>query len=130
VDSRQAHRILRSLIDGADPMTGAEIPLDSLLHNGNVLRALLHGAEALQEKMRRSERRASLPDNVGKPWADPEHDELLSAYTSGATIPELAIKHGRTERGIQSRLATCGVLRPEDSRSHAAFDERGSSAGA
>jgi hypothetical protein len=112
MQEQRAHTILKSLIDGNDPMTGRELPDDSPLQNATVLRALLTAVEALKSEGRRSARRASMPSNVGKPWTEAEFAQLLEALRSGEPVEDIARRHGRTVRAIQSRLH---VMDPESS---------------
>lgn len=110
MQEQRAHAILKSLIDGNDPITGRELSPDSPLQNATVLRALLTAVEALRTAGRRSARRASMPSNMGKPWTEAEFSQLLEALRSGEPVENIAQRHGRTVRAIQSRLH---VMDPE-----------------
>src|SRR5688572_26527412 len=110
MQEQRAHAILKTLIDGNDPMTGRELPPDSPLQHATVLRALLTAAEALKSEGRRSARRASMPSNVGKPWTEAEFAQLLGALRGGEPVEDIARRHGRTVRAIQARLH---VMDPE-----------------
>lgn len=104
MDPQRAREILQALIDGIDPVTRAELPPDSPMQQAEVLRALLAAQTALRAAGMRAARRAALPPNVGQPWTEEEFAKLLDARRAGASIEELAEKHGRTVRAIQSRL--------------------------
>jgi hypothetical protein len=116
---QRAREILDALIKGSDPSKGTELPADSVVHNAEVIRALLLGVDALKAVGARAARRAMLPKNVGRPWSDDEHERLLAAYRSGTSLEDLAARHGRTVRAIQSRLqltdpgSSLGTTRPE-----------------
>jgi len=116
---QRAREILDALIKGSDPSRGTELPADSVVHNAEVIRALLLGVDALKAVGARAARRAMLPKNVGRPWSDDEHEQLLAAHRGGASLEDLATRHGRTVRAIQSRLqltdpgSSLGTTRPE-----------------
>jgi hypothetical protein len=104
MDPLRAREILQALIDGLDPVTRAELPPDSPMQQAEVLRALLAAQGALRAAGMRAARRAALPPNVGQPWTEDEFARMLEARRAGASLEELAQKHGRTVRAIQSRL--------------------------
>lgn len=106
----RAIEILQSLVNGVDPITGQELPAGTLLQHADVLRAMLAGVNALQDAAAREERRAQLPESVGKPWSEAEHERLITAFKAGEPIPTLAKNHGRTVRAIESRLERAGLL--------------------
>ncbi|MDR3254873.1 MAG: hypothetical protein LBT31_04855 [Synergistaceae bacterium] len=54
--------------------------------------------------------KASRPPNQGKPWAQDADDLLKSRFLGGASISDLALEFGRTNRGIQARLIKHGLL--------------------
>jgi hypothetical protein len=85
-------------------MTGAPLPLDSPLQSAEVLRALLVADEALRAAAARASRRAALPPKVGQPWSDDELCRLAQGVRDKLSLDELARRHGRTRRAIQSRL--------------------------
>jgi hypothetical protein len=116
---QRAREILDALIKGSDPSKGTELPADSVVHNAEVIRALLLGVDALRAVGARAARRAMLPKNVGRPWSEEEHEQLMAAHRSGISLEDLAERHGRTVRAIQSRLqltdpgSSLGTTRPE-----------------
>ena len=118
---QRAREILDALIKGSDPSKGTELPADSVVHNAEVIRALLLGVDALRAVSARAARRAMLPKNVGRPWSEEEHEQLVVGLRSGESLADLAKRHGRTVRAIQSRLqlmdpeSSPGTTRPEAS---------------
>jgi hypothetical protein len=104
MQEERARQILEALIDGLNPLTGTELPADSPFQHGPILRALLTAAAALKRSQARQERRAALPPNCGKPWTDTEFAQLVAARREGVSLEDLAVRHGRTVRGIHSRL--------------------------
>lgn len=110
---KHARDILSALGDGNDPFTGGEVARDSVLHRGDVVRALTVAVAALNESADRAERRAHLPCNVGRRWTPEEEVSLVAAFQSGDPPTEIATRHGRTLAAIEERLEKLGFLTPE-----------------
>ena len=117
----RARQILQSLIQGIDPVTGAELPRETVLQHADVLRALLAGLSALEETSARAQRRAQLPDNVGRAWTTDEESRLVTAFKSGESAPAIAHKHGRTLRAIEARLEKLGLITAEQRTTRGGF---------
>lgn len=113
MNDEQARQILQSLVNGADPFTGEEFAAGTLLQNASVLRALLAGCSALDDRVARAYRRAQQPKNVGRGWSSDEQERLVRAFKSGESPPEIAVKHGRTPRAIEARLEMLGMITAE-----------------
>jgi hypothetical protein len=111
----KAKNVLQALIQGVDPDTGKELPPDAVSNRPGVLRALLTSVAALDAVQARAQRRALLPPSVGKTWGEEEEDRLRKACQQDMPIPEIAKRHGRTVRAIESRLVKLGLLQ-EDQR--------------
>ncbi|MEJ1961057.1 MAG: hypothetical protein WDO56_05710 [Gammaproteobacteria bacterium] len=77
------------------------------------MRALLVALAAIEQDLARAARRSQLPRNIGKSWSDEEVANLHKEFQAGESIAEIAARHGRTERGIESRLEKLGVITPE-----------------
>jgi len=106
----RARQILQSLIQGIDPVTTEELPRETVLQQADVLRALLAGLSALEQTAARSQRRAQLPDNVGRAWTTDEESRLVSAFKKGDSAVAIAHEHGRTLRAIEARLEKLGLI--------------------
>ncbi len=117
----RAVEILQALIQGVDPLSGAPLPAESALHHAEVLRALLTALNALEQAAVRAQRRAQLPDNVGRSWSEAEQAELVAAFKAGEPPVVLAEKHRRTLRAIEARLQRLGLLRPEQRTTRGGF---------
>jgi hypothetical protein len=52
----------------------------------------------------RAENPGKYPSNMGKSWSKEEHDLLLKRIADGFTIEQAAEEHGRTIKGVKSRL--------------------------
>jgi hypothetical protein len=106
----RARQILQSLIQGIDPVTGEELPHETVLQHADVLRALLAGLAALEQTAVRARRRAQLPDHVGQAWTSEEESRLVAAFKAGDSPVAIARKHGRTLRAIEARLEKLGLI--------------------
>lgn len=100
---QRAREILQALVQGADPLTGEELPSGTILQAADVMRALLAGVSALEQMAARAQRRALLPRNVSRGWADAEEKSLVAAYKNREPLPDIAERHGRTLRAIETR---------------------------
>jgi hypothetical protein len=109
----RAKQVLQSLISGADPATGCDLPKDSILNRVDVIRALLSSIEAIEQVTARAARRALLPDGVGQPWTEEEEQRLKEAFANGDAVSEIAGAHKRTVRAIEARLERLGLITVE-----------------
>jgi hypothetical protein len=109
----RAREILQSLIQGVSPFDGEELPSGTVLQQADVLRALLAGVSALEEGEARAERRAQMPENMGRAWSDEEQELLVSAFNAGEPLSEIASRHRRTLRAIEARLEKFGLIRSD-----------------
>ena len=113
VDEATIHlAILEALADGVDPLTGEELPGESVFRDAKVLAALAAGMAALGKEHERRERHGKMPGKAGKPWDPQEDARLAEAFDEGTPIKTLAERHGRTPGAIKSRLARLGKLLP------------------
>ena len=117
----RARQILQSLIQGIDPITGGELPRETVLQHAEVLRALLAGLSALEQTAARAQRRAQLPGNVGRAWTTEEESRLVAAFKSGEAASAIARKHGRTLRAIEARLEKLGLITAEQRTTRGGF---------
>ena len=117
----RARQILQSLIQGVDPVSGAELPRETVLQHAEVLRALLAGLAALEQTAARAQRRAQLPDNVGRSWTTEEESRLVTAFKRGDSPVVIARQHGRTLRAIEARLEKLGLITAEERTTRGGF---------
>lgn len=117
----RARQILQSLIQGIDPVTSEELPHETVLHHADVMRALLAGLSALEQTAARAQRRAQLPDNVGRAWTTDEESRLVAAFKSGDSPITIAHEHGRTLRAIEARLEKLGLITAEQRTTRGGF---------
>jgi hypothetical protein len=117
----RARQILQSLIQGVHPVTGEELPQETVLQHADVLRALLAGLTALERMAARAQRRAQLPGNVGQAWTTEEEGRLIAAFKGGESPVILARQHGRTLRAIEARLEKLGLITEEQRQTRGGF---------
>ena len=110
MQNTQPRLILKSLIEGRDPLSGESIQSECVIHRSDVLRALLAGLSALDSTAARAQRRAQLPENVGATWTTQEEAQLGAAFKSGDSPVTIARNHGRTLRAVEARLQKIGLI--------------------
>lgn len=125
MDPVGARQILEALVQGMDPVTGAELPAGTVVQRAEVIRALLAGIGALEADVLRQRRRAQLPENVGRPWKADEETRLAAAFHAGGALAEIASRHRRTVAAIESRLERLGLLAPEQRTTRNRYITRG-----
>lgn len=118
---QRSRQVLQTLVQGADPETGADLPGDTVLNRVDVVRALLAAIEALDSVNARALRRAQLPESVGKPWSEGEERQLKAEFARSESVPDMATKHGRTVRAIEARLERLGLLRTDQRTTNDSF---------
>jgi hypothetical protein len=109
---QHARVVIQSLAQGIHPASGKDLPKDSIVNEIEVTRALGTAVLAIDQVNARIARRAQLPESVGKAWTDEEERRLRVAFGRGEPVPDIAIKHARTIRAIQTRLEKLGLLAP------------------
>lgn len=106
MDKKKALNILKSLAIGEDPETGEELNGADLLSRPDVIRALVLGADALQNQKKKRD----LPEGAGSKWTSDEEDRLALEFHSGVSITEMAKIHQRTTVAISARLVKLGLM--------------------
>jgi len=106
----EAVRIVQSLANGIDPLTGEALPDSSPYNEPKVIRVLFESLRALEKVGQQDGRQRGLPDNAGRPWSADEERSLVDAFDRGAPVRQMAAEHGRTEGAITSRLIRLGRL--------------------
>jgi hypothetical protein len=110
---QHARHILQALVNGIDPFTEHDLAAGTVLQHADVMRAMLAGCSALEERTARASRRSQQPRNIGKAWTPEEQDRLVQAFKGGENLEQVAGRHGRTIRGIESRLEILGMITSE-----------------
>jgi len=107
---QRSRQVLQALVQGVDPDQGSALPADTVLNRVDVVRALLTAIEALDAVNARAQRRAQLPESVGKTWTETEEGQLKDEFSRGEPVTLIAANHGRTVRAIEARLERLGLL--------------------
>ncbi|HTT01624.1 MAG TPA: hypothetical protein VMG11_05990 [Steroidobacteraceae bacterium] len=113
MEQLDARQVLQALVQGFDPLTGAELAAGTVLQQPQVIGALLAAIAALESYAARTRRRAQLPQNVGRPWTAGEEQQLATAFRSGEPLTQIAGHHCRTLAAIEARLERLGLLSAE-----------------
>src|SRR4051812_25702873 len=111
----EARRIIQSLADGRDPISGEDFPADSPLQHPDVVRALCTAALALLPSAQLRPKRlphGTAPGNQGKPWTALEDQQLCDGFYRHTPVRQLAKHHQRTLRAIEARLERLGKVVP------------------
>jgi hypothetical protein len=112
MDYNTALKIIQTLSDGIDPVTGEVFPADSPYQNAQIVRALFIAIGVLEKVIKRNNKRKNLPERAGKSWDKTESDLLVQRFDKGATVEELAKEHKRTRGAIGSQLVKLGKIEP------------------
>ena len=120
MDEVTALKVIDTLANGVNPMTGELLAADNPCQQPDVLRALWLASRALQEQRLRILRQSTLPANVGKPWSEEENNALIAEFHEGRAMSEIASLHQRTQAGIQARLEKLGLVQPAHLPAHGA----------
>ncbi len=104
--------IVRALADGVNPVTGEAYPDNSPYAEPRNLRALYSAVDLMAREVEREKRRERLPANFGKPWTEGEDRTLVGEFDEGATMPDMARRHARTQSSIRLRLEKLGRIQP------------------
>jgi len=110
----EARQVLQALVQGFDPVSGAELSAATPWQHAEVIQALLAAIGALDEQAARTRRRAQLPKNVGHPWSAAEEGELAAAFRAGEPPAAIAVRHRRTLAAIEARLESLGLMAREE----------------
>jgi catalase (peroxidase I) len=124
MQEQRARQILQALVQGVDPFNGKDLPPGTVLQQAEVLRALLAGVAALEQNAARASRRAQLPQNIGRPWTEEEHGNLIDSFQTGEPLADIAARHGRTLRAIEARLEKLGLLSAAQRTTRDRFEPR------
>lgn len=125
MDTRDARQTLQALVQGFDPISGAELPVATIVQEPEVIRALLAAIAALEADAVRTRRRAQLPRNVGRPWSAAEEERLTAEYRAGETLPAIAALHHRTVAAIEARLERLALITAEQRTTRNRYITRG-----
>lgn len=125
---QQALRIVTSLANGVNPVTGEVFDARSPYQHPDVVRALFQAAHTLQEMVEPDPPQppASTPRGVPEPkrqheeeppventfvrWTPAEEARLCAAFDAGKSSAELGKLHNRSRAAIEARLLKLGKI--------------------
>ncbi len=114
MDIAYAKKLLETLADGVNPVTGEVLSDEDSCNQPDVIRAL-HLAATCLEKAEKAEKRAkSLPENAGKPWNAEDDNKLTRMFEQGRSSREICNEFRRTEGSIAARLVRLGKIQSRD----------------
>lgn len=128
--------LFRLLACGIHPESGMRLPEGSVVHSPDAIRLLFVLAEEFKDerffqvkrgdevKLTPEERRQKnldegRPANAYLPWKEEEQQQLLEAFTRGATISELAAVCERTSRSIALKPEKLRLINAEEAAVYA-----------
>ena len=108
--------LLKSLLDGVDPVTGEVLPENHVCCTPQVMRALHEAILALGGGNQPEAAEHAPPVtkkgrlNAGRPWTDEDLDALKQMFTAGVSMEEICRVLQRRERGVKNTLAYLGLI--------------------
>jgi len=109
MDTAEALRMVRALVDEMNPDTAARYGIKPILQEPETKRAI-EKAGVLAVEAKRADRRKSLPAKLAKRWSRAEQKRLCKEFEQELSIHEIAELHGRTDGGIIVRLERLGKI--------------------
>lgn len=123
MDIDSSIKTLETLANGVDPITGEVLPEASPYNHPDVIRSIFSVIDFVKnppkkmksvkksvEKKQSENIESGLPINAGLPWSEDERSDLLSDFDANMSIPDLAIKHGRSQGAITTELKKQGLV--------------------
>jgi hypothetical protein len=121
----EAKKIVISLANGIDPITGELFPNDSPYNHPLVIRALFtiagtcnHNPPKLNTQSLDDKQLQNLasgkPKNAGMPWTEDLKQEVAALFHAGQPINKIAAYFERTEGAIRAELIHQGLVDPKE----------------
>lgn len=105
----EAHRILRALLNAADPATGEALPEEHILNRPEVRHALSEALKAMG-----ADGAPPAASKRGQRWTQADDASLAKLFREGQDQLQLADTFGRSVYSIQKRLEKLHLIPPED----------------
>ena len=115
METVEARKIIRSLADGIDPVTGEVFLMDSPYQHPQVIRSL-YAALSVMDRQKKARQVDPLRSKAGSPWTEDEEAQLIDAFDSGMQIEGLAKIHSRSSAAITARLEKLGKIEVQESQ--------------
>ena len=110
METADAIKVIQTLADGIDPVTGEILPESSAHNHPKVIRALFISLTSLQGQQTKEKRERQLPANSGKCWSAEDDRILCAEFDQGVPVKDLASRYLRTGGAIASRLLRLGKV--------------------
>lgn len=112
--SKNARRILETMMYGIDPITGEVLPKEHLCNYPEVIRALHAAIMVMTDGCSLDEKQILCKKdglNAGRPWTEEDLNELEQLYRDGTPINVICKQLQRRERGVQRQLIYLGFIK-------------------
>jgi len=110
MDKKRAAELLKTLLQGVDPTSGAPLSEHDVVRRPEVSQALLLAEICCRESIERDSQRSRRPTKTGAAWTEVEDSQLLEEFDSGLSIEKLAERHQRSRSAISARLMRLGRM--------------------
>ena len=104
----QAKKLLYTLLEGVNPLTGEILPPQDSANQGEIMRAIYTLLGAVKDENKEEERGA--PENAGMPWCAEDEEKLCQMYDNGMTQKEMCSYFKRSKGSIAARLVKLGKI--------------------
>ena len=111
MDLEQAKKILETLADGINPITGEVLRKEDICNQVDVVRAL-HIALRHLDVPKKS--RKPNAENAGKPWTPEDDDILCRMFDTGCSPQDMCNHFQRSNGSIAARLVKLGKINFRD----------------
>jgi hypothetical protein len=96
MEIQEALRIMRALVDGANPVTGEALMANAMYQNAPVVRAFHLAVGAVEYLQERERSRKTPPGNGGKSWSRAEDQQVCQELRRGVDFYQIARRHNRS----------------------------------
>ena len=107
---KETLKIIETLAEGVNPVTGEILPDQSPYNEPLVIRALFTVTQLLRQQQSHSEK--PLPARAGNSWDAEEDRAIIEEFHTNLPMWVMAEKHLRTRGAIQARLVRLGLIEP------------------
>ena len=109
MDISYAKRLLETLADGVNLLTGEILAQNDSCNQVEIVRAIYALLAAVPD-----EKTKSVCENAGKPWTTEDDDLLCRMFDEGKTRKEICEYFKRSSGAIASRLMRLGKIKNRD----------------
>lgn len=109
MDISYAKRLLETLADGVNPLTGEILAQNDSCNQVEIVRAIYALLAAVPD-----EKTKPVHENAGKPWTTEDDDLLCRMFDEGKTKKEICEYFKRSSGAISARLMRLGKITNRD----------------